>query len=69
MTILEVVEKLDELNKEQKITLEQLHDQFIDLAKDPRFEGMPMEEIEELFAAYLKTWIKTNNDVIELLTN
>ncbi|QLH02824.1 hypothetical protein C5F47_04280 [Nitrosopumilus cobalaminigenes] len=69
MVVLEVVAKLEQLNEEQKNTLDQLHEQFEDLAKDPRFAGLPMDEIENLFSAYLKTWIKTNNDVINLLKN
>ena len=69
MTISGIVEKLQQLNNEQKITLEQLHEQFIDLGKDPRFSELDMNELENLFVAYLKTWIKTNNEVIELLKN
>jgi len=69
MVVFEVVEKLEKLNEEQKTTLEQLHEQFEDLAKDPRFSGLPMDEIENLFSAYLKTWIKTNKDIINLLKN
>ena len=69
MSIFEVVEKLEKSNIESKITLEQLHEQFIDLKKDPRFSGLPMDEVENLFGEYLKAWIKTNNNVIELLQN
>lgn len=67
MAVMEVVEKLEALNKEQKATLEQLHEQFIDLQADPRFEGLPMDELENLFSAYLKTWISTNTEIIETL--
>jgi hypothetical protein len=67
MAIMEVIEQLEALNKEQKETLEQLHEQFIDLQADPRFTGLPMEELENLFSAYLKTWISTNTEIIETL--
>lgn len=67
MAVMEVIEKLEALNKEQKMTLEQLHEQFVDLQADPRFAGLPMEELENLFSAYLKTWISTNKEIIETL--
>ena len=67
MAITEVIEQLEALNKEQKETLEQLHKQFIDLQADPRFTDLPMEELENLFSAYLKTWISTNTEIIETL--
>jgi len=67
MGIIEVIEKLDAINKEQKLNLEQLHEQFIDLQADPKFAGLPMEELENVFSAYLKTWITTNTEIIEIL--
>jgi len=67
MGVIEVIEKLDTTNKEQKLNLEQLHEQFIDLQADPRFAGLPMEELENLFSAYLKTWISTNTEIMEML--
>ena len=45
MAVMDVIEKLEALNKEQKsITLEQLHEQFVDLQADPRFAGLPMDK-------------------------
>ena len=67
MVVMDVIEKLEALNKEQKVTLEQLHEQFIDLQKDTRFAGLPMDEIENLFSAYLKTWISTNTEIMKIL--
>ena len=67
MAVMEVIEKLESLNQEQKITLEQLHEQFVDLQADPRFAGLPMGELENLFSAYLKTWISTNKEIVETL--
>ena len=64
---MDVIEKLEALNKEQKVTLEQLHEQFVDLQADPRFAGLPMDEIENLFSAYLKTWISTNTEIMKIL--
>lgn len=67
MAILDVIQRMKDSNQELESTLEQLHEQFLDLSKDPRFEGIPMDSLEELFLAYLKTWIKTNTSVIESL--
>lgn len=69
MHILEAVEKLENANKENKLNLELLHEQFDDFRADPKFKDLPMNELEELFLSYLKVWIKTNTEIIELLTN
>ena len=69
MSILDVVQKLEDSNKENKSNLEQLHEQFDDLRTDPRFKNLPMEELENLFLEYLRVWIKTNTEIIELLTD
>ncbi|MBT8242098.1 MAG: hypothetical protein HKP34_00060 [Nitrosopumilus sp.] len=67
MNLEEVVKKLKETNDEQKINLEQLHEQFNDLRADERYANLPMDELEELFLNYLRTWIKTNSEILELL--
>ena len=61
------IEKLDITNKEQKLNLEQLHEQFIDLQADPRFAGLPMDALENLFSEYLRIWIKGNTEIMETL--
>ena len=67
MSIMNVIEKLDTTNKEQELNLEQLHEQFIDLQADPRYAGLPMEALENLFSEYLKVWIKSNTEIMETL--
>lgn len=67
MAILDVIQRMKDSNQELESTLEQLHDQFIDLSKDSKYDGLPLDALEELFLAYLKTWIKTNTSVIESL--
>ena len=67
MSVTETIEQLEAINKEQKETLEQLDEQFIDLQADPRFTGLPVGELKNLFSAYLKTWISTNTKIIEIL--
>jgi len=64
---MEIIEKLDAINKEQKLNLEQHHKQFVDLKADPRFADLPMDELENLFLAYLKTWIKANTEIKGIL--
>jgi hypothetical protein len=67
MSIVQVIEKLDATNKEQKLNLEQLHEQFVDLKADPRFVELPIDDLENLFLAYLKTWIKSNTEIKRIL--
>ena len=67
MIPMDVIEKLEALNKEQELNLEQLHEQFIDLKTDPRFAGLPMDALENLFSEYLRIWIKGNTEIMEML--
>jgi len=67
MSIMNAIEKLDTTNKEQKSNLELLHEQFIDLQADPRFAGLPMDALENLFSEYLRIWIKGNTEIMEML--
>ncbi len=43
-----------------------LGEQFEDLRKDPKFEGL-VDDLEKLGFAYLTTWINSNSDIIEIL--
>ncbi|MGV7225412.1 MAG: hypothetical protein ACQ9CV_00630 [Nitrosopumilus sp.] len=45
MVILEIIDKLTQLNKEQKMSLEQHHEEFIELSKSTKFSDMPMDEL------------------------
>ena len=67
MSVQDAIEKLEASNKEQKVTLEQFHEQFVDIRTDPRFVDLPIDDLENLFLTYLKTWINTNTEIIELL--
>ena len=66
MGVIEAIMKLQVCNQEIKVNKEELHEQFKDLRKDPRFEGLS-DDIENLFLEYLKTWINTNTDVLDIL--
>ena len=67
MSIMNAIEKLDTTNKEQKSNLKLLHEQFIDLQADPRFAGLPMDALENLFSEYLRIWIKGNTEIMKML--
>ena len=60
------ISKLESSNAELTNTLEQLDEQFKDLQDDPRFEGM-LDDLQELAVNYLKTWISTNTQVLEMI--
>jgi hypothetical protein len=66
MAISDAVEKLENSNKKLTDDLEQLSEQFKDLREDPKFKGL-VDDLEELGVAYLKTWMKSNNEIIEIL--
>ena len=66
MAISDAVEKLENSNKKLTNDLEQLSEQFKDLREDPKFKGL-VDDLEELGVAYLKTWMKSNNEIIEIL--
>jgi hypothetical protein len=66
MGVEDAIEKLEVSNQKLKVDLEQLGEQFEDFRKDPKFEGL-VDDLEKLGSAYLKTWINSNNDIIEIL--
>jgi len=62
----EAIKKLEVSNQGLKVILENLDEQLADLRSDPRLEGL-VDDLENLFYAYLKTWTKSNSDIIDLL--
>jgi len=66
MSIQQVIEKLEISNQGINVILENLDEQLTDLRSDPRLEGL-VDDLENLFHAYLKTWKKNNDDVLEIL--
>ena len=62
----EAIKKLETSNQGLKVILEHLNEQLSDMRLDPRLEGL-MDDLENLFYAYLKTWIKSNSEVIDIL--
>ncbi len=66
MGIDEAIKKLETSNQGLKVILENLDEQLTDIRLDPRLEGL-VDDLENLFYAYLKTWIKSNNEILAIL--
>jgi len=60
------IKKLETSNKELNTILNDLGNALLELRSDPRLEGL-IDDLENLFHSYLKTWIKSNADVINIL--
>ncbi len=66
MGVDEAIKKLETSNKGLKVIVENLDEQLKDIRLDPRLKGL-VDDLENLFYAYLKTWIKSNNEILEIL--
>ncbi len=62
----EAIKKLETSNQGLKIILENLNEQLADIRLDPRLKGL-VDDLENLFYAYLKTWIKSNTEILDIL--
>lgn len=62
----EAIKKLEVSNHGLKVILDNLNEQLKDIRSDPKLAGM-VDDLETLFYAYLKTWIKSNTEIIEIL--
>ena len=66
MGVDEAIKKLEVSNQGLKVILENLDEQLADIRSDPRLEGL-VDDLENLFYAYLKTWMKSNTEVLDIL--
>ena len=66
MGVDDAIKKLETSNKGLKVILENLDEQLTDIRLDPRLKGL-VDDLENLFYAYLKTWIKSNNEILKIL--
>jgi hypothetical protein len=66
MSLDDAIKKLETSNDGLKIIIENLDEQLKEIRLDPRLEGL-VDDLENLFYAYLKTWIKSNTEILEIL--
>ncbi len=62
----EAIKKLETSNQGLQVILDNLDEQLKAIRADPKLTGM-VDDLETLFYAYLKTWMKSNNEIIDLL--
>jgi hypothetical protein len=67
MSSIEAIKKLEKSNQHVQTIIDHLDTQLADIRTDPRLADL-VDDLEKLFYAYLKTWIKSNSEVIELLS-
>jgi translation initiation factor 2 beta subunit (eIF-2beta)/eIF-5 len=62
----DAIKKLETSNQGLKVILDNIDDQLKAIRADPKLAGM-VDDLETLFYAYLKTWMKSNNEIIDTL--
>ena len=62
----EAIKKLETSNQGLQVILDNLDEQLKAIRADPKLTGM-VDDLETLFYAYLKTWMKSNNEIIDVL--
>ena len=68
MGIDEAIDRLETSNKGLKVLVENLDEQLAYICSDPRLEGL-VDDLENLFYAYFKTWNKSNNKSLDIVKN
>jgi len=66
MAIDEAINKLKTSNHGINLILESVNENMTEIRKDPRMEGL-VDDLQNLFFAYLKNWTQKNNEVIKIL--
>ena len=66
MGVDEAIKKLETSNQGLKVILGNIDDQLKAIRADPKLSGM-VDDLETLFYAYLKTWMKSNDEIIDTL--
>jgi len=62
----DAIKKLETSNQGLKLIMKNLNEHLAEMRLDPRLEGL-VDDLENLFNAYLKTWMKSNNEILEIL--
>ena len=66
MGVEDAIKKLETSNQGLQVILDNLDEQLKSIRSDPKLAGM-VDDLETLFYAYLKTWMKSNNEIISVL--
>ncbi len=61
-----VILKLENSNLGLNEILKDIDQTFVNMRSDPKLNGL-VGDLENLFYAYLKTWIKSNSDILNML--
>ena len=66
MGIDKAIKKLEISNQGLNEILEDVEETLGGIRSDPRYEGL-IDDLENLFYAYLKTWVKSNTEILDIL--
>lgn len=66
MSVQQAITKLETSNQGIDVILGNLGEHLTDMRSDKRLEGL-VDDLENLFFAYLKTWTTSNTEIIEIL--
>ena len=66
MGIDEAIKRLETSNQGLRGILDDIDTTLLGLRSDPRLDGL-IDDLENLFNAYLKTWIKSNSEILDIL--
>ncbi len=64
----DAIKKRETSNQGLTLILDNLTEHLADMRLDPRLEGL-VDDLQNLFYAYLKTWMKSNNEILGILKN
>ncbi len=61
-----VILKLENSNLGLNEILKDIDQTFVNMRSEPKLKGL-VGDLENLFHSYLKTWIKSNSDIVDML--
>jgi len=61
-----VILKLENSNLGLNEILKDIDQTFVNMRSEPKLKGL-VGDLENLFHSYLKTWIKSNADIVKML--
>ena len=66
MSVNTAIKKLEISNQGLNVIIEHLDENLADMRNDPKLAGV-VDDLQNLFYAYLKTWIKSNDEILDIL--